>query len=217
MVLSTNPAPDGEPIPAPRHDDDLTGPDMREVMPIAEMIADLRRFDTDFPAYAERWGEFHDLIGGYVDARIEADGTRHLTVGLPCDIQARHRALWSQALCVDLKSDLRRREALIDNMIGRWRYIDDRPVDTRRIIAVLRDYLRVGGRILIDPDGALRDGGIPNSYYLGSPKENEACAAACRAYLELRCHWQPHPHIKRVARMLGKQTKHGWWVLESEE
>ncbi|MFM6831407.1 MAG: hypothetical protein ACKOVA_13895 [Novosphingobium sp.] len=79
----------------------------------------------------------------------------------------------------------------------------------------LRGYLAHGGRVLVEPTGALSEsGGIPRWFNDSDLPENATAIAAHRAYFGLR---DPaaRARIKRAALMLGRRVDNGWRVLEA--
>lgn len=213
--LPTHVATLDEPIPAP-HGDRFDGPDIRVAPAIADLLRDLDRFahDEDVVGYVERFREQLDAIGADVSVAIEQDGTECLMVGNRCDSQVRHRARWIHFLFEHLDRDAERRRYLVRQLRREGRFVDDRPSDSRRTTQTIRDFLRYGGRILLDPRGCLMEGGgIPRPML--EPNSAAACERACRAYFDMRRRWRAAPQIARAVGMLGERTDNGWIVLEA--
>lgn len=81
----------------------------------------------------------------------------------------------------------------------------------------LRDFLAHGGRVLVEPNGGLTEGGaVPRWFTAGELPETDAAMAAHRAYFARR----DHPFrrkVKRATTMLGRRTLNGWRVLEATD
>ncbi|MBF9150885.1 hypothetical protein [Novosphingobium jiangmenense] len=78
----------------------------------------------------------------------------------------------------------------------------------------LRDFLAHGGRVLVEPTGALTEGGaVPRWFVEGDVPETDIAIAAHRAYFARRDQ-AFRQRVKRAARMLGRRTQNGWRVLE---
>ena len=96
------------------------------------------------------------------------------------------------------------------------RFTDNRPANPRKTTAAIRDFLKNEGRILIDPQGHLTEGGgIPRPFVDGGREEMAACRQAFGAYFDTRRRWRSDRQIKRAVRMLGERTDNGWIVLEA--
>lgn len=190
------------------------GPDMRCVMPIEMMLGALHQ-TSDAVAYLALWRTFVKSVGGWVGLTISREGDEELSLGRPCDAQIRHRSRWLHFLSDDLNSDPDRRDLLISTLIAAGRYADNRPADIRATTRAIRDFIRTQGRILIDPDGKLTEGGgMPWLFTHGSEAEAAECVRASRCYFAVRRRWRSERHIKRAVRMLGTRTDNGWLVLE---
>lgn len=79
---------------------------------------------------------------------------------------------------------------------------------------ILRNFLAHGGRVLVEPSGALTESAGPRCFVAGDLPETEAAIAAHRAYFVQR---DPafRARTKRATLMLGRQTENGWRVLEA--
>jgi hypothetical protein len=188
---------------------------MRKAMPIEMMLGVLHQ-TTDPAAYIKFWCAMVESVGGWPSLTIAHDGEEQLGIGSPCDAQIRHRSRWLHFLTEDLNSDPERRELLIAQLIARGRYADNRPAVPGLTTRAVRDFLQVGGRILIEPDGKLTEGGgLPRSITHGSAEEAAECVRASKAYYAVRRRWRSDRHIERAVRMLGHKTDNGWWVLEA--
>ena len=151
--------------------DRWSGPDMKTVMPIEMMLGVLHQ-TPDASAYLKVWLRLVETFGGWTSLIISRDGEEDLRVGLPMDPQMRHRNRWHHFLTKDLNEDPERRDLLISMLIAQGRYADNRPADPRVTTRAMRDFLRSGGRILIEPDGKLTEGaGLPRSFTHGSDAE----------------------------------------------
>lgn len=202
-----------EPIPA-MSGRDLDGPDLRNAMPIDQMIDCLKVLDDDDVDYVALWLRFARSIGD-VFVMIERDGEHSLMMGGACDAQIRHRSRWQHFLTEDLDRLEARRELLITTLIDQGRYSDQRPADPRGTTKAVRDFLRTGGRILIDPQGKLTEGGgVPRAYLDGDDAERAEVIRASRAYFGIRRRMRADLQIIRAVRMLGTPTENGWIVLE---
>ncbi|NNG59804.1 hypothetical protein [Sphingomonas paucimobilis] len=191
------------------------GPDMRCVMPIEMMLGALHR-TSDAAGYLTFWRTFVKSVGGWVGLTISRDGEEELGFGTPCDAQTRHRSRWLHFLSEDLNRDPDRRDLLISSLIASGHYADNRPADVRATTRAIREFLRTQGRILIDPDGNLTEGGgAPRLFTHGSDTEAAECIRASRFYFAVRRRWRSERHIKRAVRMLGSRTNNGWLVLEA--
>jgi hypothetical protein len=215
MSLPRHVATADEPIP-PYRGRPGDGPDMHHAMPIADMLIDLARFADDEVGYAKRWRELVASIGVSVTVSIERDNTRSLMIGSPCDAHTRHRSRWMHFLIEDLRKDEQRRRLLVRGLIEDRLYIDHRRPDPRATTRAIRDYVRTGGRILIDPNGHLKEGvGLPRAFNDGTNDDVVAIVRATKAYSKVRSRWRSERQIKRAVRMLGKPTGNGWLVLEA--
>jgi hypothetical protein len=191
------------------------GPDMRCAMPIEIMLGALNQ-TADAVAYHALWRTFVKSVGGFIGLTISRDGEEELGLGRPCDAQIRHRSRWLHLLSDDLNRDPERRELLISTLISSGRCVDNRPGDIRATTRAIRAFIGTQGRILIDPEGNLSEGGgVPRLFTDGSESEAEACVRASRAYFAVRRRWRSERHIKRAVRMLGRRTGNGWLVLEA--
>jgi len=214
MNLPTHVATDDEPIPA-LIGREWDGPDMRAVAPIGEMLADLRQFTDDEVGYVELWREFIASVGGWASMNYDHDGTRHLGIGRPCDAQTRHRSRWIHFLTLDLHDDPSHYEHLASVLEREGHYADNRPPNPRQTTVAIRDFVRTGGRILLEPDGNITEGAWDPRHFLQGEEEAEECLRAGRSYYEVRRRWRSERQIKRAVRMLGHRTSNGWWVLEA--
>jgi hypothetical protein len=189
---------------------------MHRAMPVADMLIDLARFEDDEVGYSERWRELVASIGVSVTVSIERDNTRSLMIGSPCDAHTRHRSRWMHFLMEDLRKDEQRRRLVVRGLIEDRLYIDHRRPNPRATTRAIRDYFRTGGRILIDPNGHLREGvGLPKAVIYGANADGDAIVRATKAYSKVRSRWRSERQIKRAVRMLGKPTANGWLVLEA--
>ena len=192
------------------------GPDMRAALPVETMLSDLRALDDDPDEYIALWRQFMTSVGLSLTLHYERDGQAHLTMGCPCDAQVRHRSRWLHFLVDDLKRIEGRRDLVLDRLQHEGRYIDERPVNRAVTLAALRGFIRVGGRILVTPEGKLTEGGgVPRQYAFGTDDDAADCLQASQAYFEARKRLQADELIKRVVRMLGCRTNNGWSVLEA--
>jgi len=191
------------------------GPDMRTALPIEMMLGALHQI-KDTASYLAIWSAMVKSVGGWVGLTIGRDGEEQIGIGRPCDAQIRHRSRWLHYLTEDLNSDPERRELLVTNLIAEGRYADNRPADPRSTTSAVRDFIRSGGRILIEPDGKLGEGGgLPSAFAHGTDEEAAECLRAAKAYFAVRRRWRSDRHIKRAVRMLGSITPNGWQVLEA--
>lgn len=215
MTLPPHVAQDDEPI------DNLRarpwdGPDMRKVLPIEMMLGVLHQ-TANAASYLTLWLAMVKSGGGWVSVTITKDGEEELGIGTPCDAQIRHRSRWLHFLTEDLNEDPERRELLIAQLIAAGRYADNRPADPGLTMRAVRDFLKVGGRILIEPDGRVSEGGsLPRTFSHGTAEAAEECIRASKAYYAVRRRWRSDRHIGRAVRMLGRETGSGWWVLEAD-
>lgn len=194
---------------------DRDGPDMRCAMPIEMMLGALHQ-TSNAAAYLVLWRAFVTSVGGSVNLTISREGVEELALGCRCDVQIRHRSRWLHFLSHDLNSDPERRDLLVSSLIATGHYADNRPADMRATTRAVRDFIRARGRILIDPNGKLTEGGgLPRPFTNGSEAEAEECARASRCYFAVRRRWRSERHIKRAVRMLGTKTSNGWLVLEA--
>jgi len=206
-----------EPIPAP-FGDRYDGPDLRSARSIPELIEELDRIaaDDDVVGYLECFRAQLDEVGIDISVVIERDGIEHLMVGSRCDAQVRHRSRWIHFLFEHFNCDPERRTLLLRQLRRRGHFADNRPANPGQTTAAIRDFLENDGRILIDPQGQLAEGGgIPRPLVTGSSEEAAACIRAGRAYFEVRRRWRSDRQIKRAVRMLGERTDNGWIVLEA--
>jgi hypothetical protein len=215
MALPMHVARDDEPIP-PHHGYQGDGPDMQQATPIADMLADLHHFGDDEVGYVERWRQHIASIGVSVTVSIERNGTRCLMIGSPCDGHTRHRSRWTHFLFKDFDVDERRRRHLIRKLVREGMFIDHRRANPRATTEAVRDYVRTGGRIMIDPHGDLQEGGsLPRAFFEGTNEDAAAIIRASKAYSKVRRRYRSERQIKRAVRMLGSLTDNGWLVLEA--
>lgn len=213
MGLPTHVAAADEPISAP-WGDQFDGPDLRTVTAVETMLEQLAGASDDSVAYVALWQAYVDEIGAWLTLRIDKLGEQHVSIGFPCDAQARHRNRWFHFLREDLKAVDDRRDLLIRNLQMAGLVWDDRATDPRATTIAVRDYVRNGGRILVTPDGEVTEGlGIPLPFLSGSPEEAAECMRAGRAYFDMRKRLRSDQHIRRILRMVGWRTDNGWLGL----
>jgi hypothetical protein len=215
MKLAPHIATADEPIEPLGHPDRWNGPDMRTVTPIDEMLKQLHQFDDDVVSYVALWRKLIASVGNSVSLSYDRDGERSLGFCSPADPQIRHRSRWMHFLVEDFWAVPDRVDYLMDLLHREGRYSDNRPRDPRSTTAAVRAFLRTQGRIMLDPDGDLQEGGeLPSIMLKGTPEQIAECKDATRAYYDVRRRWRSEAQIKRAVRMLGKRTKNGWIVLE---
>jgi len=213
--LPNHVATDDEHIEAP-WGDRYDGPDMRNVLPVEAMLKSLRNFDDDDVGYVDLWRKHAASAGLFLSLQYDPDGERHLFVVSPCDAQTRHRSRWLHFLIQDLDKVEDRRRILLKSLRQDGLYLDERPTDPRTTTSAIRDFLLNDGRILITPEGEVTEGGgVPRPFLNGTEYESAECMRANKAYFEMRKRVRSDRHIKRAARMLGRKTDNGWWVLEA--
>jgi len=215
MTLPVHCATDDEPIPA-LDTDRYNGPDMRRAQSIADMLIDLRKVSDDEHEYVERWREMLKSVGGSASVNIDKEGVRHLTIGTPCDFQMRHRSRWIHYLVRDLDGMEGRRDHLKRRLISEGHYSDNRPVDPRRTTRAVRGFLQIQGRILLDPQGRLMEGGgLPQGMQSEDYETSSEAMRAAFFYLETLRRFRSDRQIRRTVEMLGRRTENGWIVLET--
>lgn len=215
-ALPKHVATDDEAIPEPGARLRGDGPDMRAVMPIEEMLADLREFEDDLVGYVIRWREHLTSVGGSVLLHYARDGEKGLTLGMPCDPQVRHRSRWAHFLFEDLDADDERRPVLMMILQRERLFWDERPIDAGATTRAMRDFIRTGGRIMVTPEGHVTEGGgAPRALTHGTPEERAEVTRAGRAYFDARHRLRTDRQIKRAARLFGRRTDNGWVVLEA--
>jgi hypothetical protein len=204
-----------EPIPS-LNERPWDGPDMREVMSIADMLKSLHAIDADdVDGYLALWRQHLTAVGNRVSVMYERDGRRHLMAGGPVDPQIRHRSRWMHFLFIDLRRDPRRYDRLMDIVEGEGNYADNRPNDPRETTRAMRDYLRIGCRIMLDGDLRVRAGHeVPEAFHSGSEEQAQECLRALKAFKAVRWRHRSEAHIRRAVSMLGK-PQNGWIVLEA--
>jgi hypothetical protein len=216
MSLPPHVAAGDEPIP-PLNNAIRTGPDMRTVMPVAEMIADLRQHEGDVVSYVADWREHMTNVGARISASFERDGELQLAITRPCDSQIRHRSRLIHFLCEDLDGEDGRREWLLTSLVEMGNYTDNRPANPTQTTAAVRAYLQAQGRIMIDPRGRLLEGAeVPLRWLNGTDADAAECERATRVYNLARRRWRSEPQIRRAVRMLGRPEGNGWIVLEAQ-
>jgi hypothetical protein len=193
------------------------GPDLTDVTPVEAMLTSLGQFDDDEVYYVDLWQIYLAEAGCSISATYTRCGELHLSSWRPCDPQSRHRSRYVHFLIEDLDRLDGRRDYLLHRLVREGRVVDGRPApNIRSAMVALRGYLAIGGRILVTPDGRLEEGaGLPRSYTHGTPAEADQCLDLSRAYYDLRKRYRVDSLIKRVVRMLGQRTDHGWIVLEA--
>jgi len=202
-----------EPIPAPSEHPLRNEPDMRAVTPLEVMLAKLAHVADDV-AFVQQFRSFVSEIGLTVMAHFARDGEVRLNVGGPVDRQVRHRHRWMHFLVERLDAVESRRALLLRQLVDERISWDERPVDPRATTLAIRSFLSHGGRLLIDPEGRLREDANVAAW-LGAPVEPTATiGAARRAYFDMRNRHNAAQHIRRAVRLLGYRTDNGWLVLE---
>lgn len=188
---------------------------MAAALPIEMMLGLLRTVRGSPLAYVKLWQSLVRSIGGSIGLTISRDGEDELGICLPCDAQIRHRSRWLHYLVEDLHRDPEHRDLMVTMLLAQGRYADNRPAESRAITHAVRDFLQVGGRILIDPKGELDEGGgLPRAFTNGSDAQAAECIRASKAYLAVRRRWRSEIQIRRAVQMLGRRTANGWTVLE---
>lgn len=197
-----------EPIPAP-NGRRMRSPDMRGVAPVEQMTTWLDAVADDDVAYVQLWRGLVASIGCTIDVHYHRDGEVSLMMGSPVDIQCRHRSRWMQALLDHLDAIEGRRDALNYDLRRAHRVIDERPSRPRETTVSVRDFLRVGGRIMIRPDGQIDDGGASAAFRIDAPVST---ADAVARYYEVRRRFNTDGHLRRIVQRLGTPVN-GWTVL----
>lgn len=82
---------------------DLDGPDLRDALPLPEMIRLVQALDGDDLAYIALWTRFVSSIGLRVLPWTDDDGTPGVAYSFPVDAQTRHRNRYWHLLSEDLK------------------------------------------------------------------------------------------------------------------
>lgn len=138
-----------------------------------------------------------------------------LCSSMMCDAQMRHRSRWAHFLFEDMDRDPARREFLTNFLVQNGRYADNRPADVRRTTIAVRNFLKAGMRIMVDPNGELSEGGdVLKQAGESSDEQNAQRLQWIRVYFDTRRRWKTSAHIKRAVNMLGRPTADGWMVLE---
>lgn len=213
MALPLHVATDNEPIPELCRSG-LNGPDMRAVKPIADMLSELEEFELDEVCYIDLLLRFLKAIGCDVSANYARNGSLALCSSMMCDAQMRHRSRWAHFLFEDMDRDPARREFLTNFLVQNSRYADNRPADLRRTTIAVRNFLKAGMRIMIDPNGQLVEGGNVLSHHRDVSDEQYAQRQQwIRVYFDTRRRWRTNDHLKRAVTMLGTPTANGWIVL----
>lgn len=216
-ALPTHVATDNEAIPNPSGRIPGDGPDMRHVMPIEDMLAELREFKFDAAGYVARWRAHLSAVGGSLLLHYARDGEKAVTLGMPCDPQVRHRNRWAYFLFADLDANDERRHVLMSTLERERLCWDERPINTAETTRAMRGFLRVGGRILVTPSGQVTEGGeMPPGWMDGPEWQRLDIAEAQHAYFELRRLYRADRQIKRAARMLGRRTDNGGLELKAQ-
>lgn len=203
-------AADDEPIPA-LDDRPWDGPDMRDATPLEEMLGALHRLYDDDVGYVSLYRFLLASIGCPVSLCYERNGEQSIKLWMPMDTQTRHRTRWAHFLLVDLERGEGRRDELLRQLREAGPKIDMRPTDRRKTTAVLRDFIRAGGRILLNPRGMLEDHCVMRALADTAQQRDDALTR----YLDLRRRYNTDQQIKRAVRLLGAQTENGWRVLEA--
>lgn len=181
------------------------GPDLHQATPLPIMLAELAHLYDDDVGYLDQLLEFVAEAGCNLLAHYCRDGELVLTAGGPCDAQTRHRNRWMHYLIADLRKAEGREELLLRRLVEANRCWDERPANPRETTRVVRDWLKSGGRLLINPQGKLEEGGgIPSAFIQGTPDEAAECERAGRTYFALRHRYRADRQIKRAVRMLQK-------------
>lgn len=206
-----------EPILAIDADDPIAGPDLRLATPVEQMVATLAQHDDDDVEYLSLWRQFIAQIGGSVSLDFDPEGDRRLMIGAPCDAQIRHRWRWLHFLTEDLKRSDERYELLGARLIAEGRYSDNRRNDPHLTTLAIRAFLDGGGRILLDPEGHLTEGGsVPAKFVEGSARDADRIMASSRFYYRVRRRWRSDAQIKRAVRLLGQRLSNGWLELAAD-
>jgi len=216
MALPLHVATYNEPIPE-LCGSGLNGPDMRAVKPIADMLSELEEFELDEVCYIDLLLRFLKAIGCDVSANYARNGSLKLCSSMMCDAQMRHRSRWVHFLFRDMDRDPARREFLKDFLVQKGRSTDYRPANPAQTTRAVRNFLKAGMRIMIDPNGQLVEGG--NVFRRHEDVSDEKYAQRqqwVRVYFDTRRRWRTNDHLKRAVTMLGTPTSNGWIVLRGE-
>ncbi|WP_017979872.1 hypothetical protein [Sphingomonas melonis] len=212
-ALPAHVATDDEPLP-PLNDRFYDGPDLKDVISPTAMIGLLAEYADFDDEYVFAWRYLMGLAGLQVLGMYEPDGEFTMSVGGPCDAQMRHRNRYSHFLLEDFDKVPGRRDALCSLLKREGRYADARPRDPRATTAAVRGFLKNAGRIMIDPEGRLHEGGeVPAALMGDDGAARSRCIAANSAYYAVRRRFSAERQIKRAIRMLGRPTANGWIVL----
>jgi hypothetical protein len=191
-------------------------PDLSKGRMLEDALAHLDWIAANAPgSYAHEWVEECVDCGVDVRAHIEDVGTR-LNVG--CALDGLERNVWCQALVKHFKRNERHRQAITDHLVQSGRYFDLREVSTRDLFDAMRDFLRHGGRVMINPKGQVKSKFDLGKLYPrdgGSDPAPELVEAVLR-FTRLERRWDGRGRLKRAVRVLGEATPNGWVVLEQE-
>ncbi|MDR6789553.1 hypothetical protein J2Y58_002926 [Sphingomonas sp. BE138] len=207
-----------EPIP-PLGDRPWDGPDLRDALPVADMLEWLAAAAAaDLSSYVRVWRYFAHSAGGNVGFLLEQGKAPQLVIGCPVDAQRRHRLLWLHHLTEDLFARDGGREALEDAIRHSPYAHVERPRDPGTMTKVMRAFLRAGGRILVDPEGEIEEGfGNEATRRFSAdtdPADWNELSTAGRAYFRARSVLDCDDHIIRAVTMLGRRYSNGWYALE---
>lgn len=202
-----------EPIP-PLDDCSWAGPDMQQAPSIEEMLIELTALDDCELDYLAHWLHLMKSVGGWVNVNIEKDSTRHLSVGMPCDGQTRHRSRWTYFLAKDLRRLEERESALMELLIAFGRFHDQRPAGIRETMDTLRAFLAAGFRVFITPKGEIEESGsMPREWAEADRPRQIEIESAGRAFLKMHHRPRARKYIRRAIRMLGERRDSGFIVL----
>lgn len=170
---------------------------------------------NDPGSYAREWVEECDDCGVDVRAHVENDGT-YLNVG--CAADGFERAAWTQALIKHFQHGAANRQAIIDYLLQSGRYFDLREVSTHELFDAMRDFLRHGGRVMIDSRGQVESKFDLAKLFprVGDPDPAPELVNAMQRYTRLERRWSSRDRIKRAVSALGKPLPNGWVVLGQE-
>ena len=115
-----------------------------------------------------------------------------------------------------LKASEGRRDALRLLMDMHSPTMDERPTDAAATTRAVRDFVKIGGRIMVDPTLKVSESdAVPELWLNGSASDRAEVERASRAYFDMRKRLRADRQLLRIVTMLGTPTHHGWIVMEA--
>ena len=180
--------------------------------PLEQHLSWLDAQAHDPEAYAQLFLAAFEIVG-HAYVIVEEEG-EHIQFGVRADEHDKERAVWMNALSEHLDAT-GHRHALRRLLFVRGKVCDARPRKPAGVTRAIRDYVATSGRILVTPEGELREGDSFPRGRLASDQAFADAGRATRAYHLARRWPGADRQIIRAARLVGHRTDNGWLVLEA--